>query len=369
MNRLAQVERRTLRLVPPARNGLHFATAQGSYTDTLIRELVALADGTIDANPYATGALETASGLWARSLASARVEPRNARTAAITPSVLAIIGREWIRNGEAVFTIEVSEAGRVRLLPVSSWDITGGALPESWSYRCDIQGPTTHETRQLMAEGVIHTRYAVDPRRPWKGLNPIAYASTTGTLLSHLETKLSQEAAGPVGHFLPLPASGFSGATDEPNPDPLGPLKEKIRDARGGIVAQETTAAGWGEGMASAPRRDYRPERFGASPPDTLVTLRSEAAGAVLASCGVPLALVTDADGTSQRESWRRFAMGSLEPLAATLAGELSEKLETPVAFDFSGLWAHDLAGRAQALGKLKDAGIDLAEARKLAGL
>lgn len=51
----------------------------------------------------------------------------------------------------------------------------------------------------------------------------------------------------------------------------------------------------------------------------------------------------------SQRESWRRFVMGSVEPVAVLVAAELSSKLETPVKLSFEGLWAHDLAGRAAA--------------------
>ena len=75
------------------------------------------------------------------------------------------------------------------------------------------------------------------------------------------------------------------------------------------------------------------------------------------------------ADGTAQREAYRRFVMASVEPVADLIAEAASEALDTSVSFDFSGVWAHDLAGRATALAKLTAAGIPIDEARRLAGL
>ena len=89
---------------------------------------------------------------------------------------------------------------------------------------------------------------------------------------------------------------------------------------------------------------DYKPQRIGANPPQAVASLRSDASEAVLSACGVPVSLVTDADGTSQREAWRRFIMGSVEPLLGMVVVELEAKLETRVTFDLSKLWAHDLA-------------------------
>ena len=113
-------------------------TASGSYTDTLIQGLLAQAQGTIKSDPGATAALEAAAGLWSRALASATVE--GDRYGAVTPEVLSIIGRAWIRHGESVFLIEAGD--RVRLVPASTWDLTGGYHPEAWVYRADVEGPS-----------------------------------------------------------------------------------------------------------------------------------------------------------------------------------------------------------------------------------
>ena len=131
----------------------------------------------------------------------------------------------------------------------------------------------------------------------------------------------------------------------------------------------ETTSAGWGEGRAASPVEDWKPRRFGASPPDTLPTLRTDAALAVLAACHVPASLVSDADGTAQREAWRRWAMGPLAGLAATVEAELAAKLDQPVRLDVSGLWAADMAGRAASFKAMVPAGMEPARAASLADL
>ena len=61
----------------------------------------------------------------------------------------------------------------------------------------------------------------------------------------------------------------------------------------------------------------------------------------------MPVSLVTDADGTSQREAFRRFLTTAAQPVADLVAEELAQKLEQPVRFGFENLYAHDWrAGR-----------------------
>ena len=68
-------------------------------------------------------------------------------------------------------------------------------------------------------------------------------------------------------------------------------------------------------------------------------------------------------------ESWRRFVMGSIEPLLGIVAQEIEAKLETRVTFDLSSLWAHDLAGRASSFKAMVTAGMALDRAAALSGL
>ena len=86
-------------------------------------------------------------------------------------------------------------------------------------------------------------------------------------------------------------------------------------------------------------------------------------------ACGVPISLVTDADGTSQREAYRRWYATSVKALGDLVAAELSAKLETEIALDFTHLYAHDLAGRAQAFQKLIAGGMSVDQAVSVSGL
>ena len=87
------------------------------YSDAFIEALHAQAEGTVADGATATAALEACAGVWARALAAAKVE--GDRYGAVTPSVLACVGREWIRRGEAVFYIDTltdgvsTRAGRI----------------------------------------------------------------------------------------------------------------------------------------------------------------------------------------------------------------------------------------------------------------
>ena len=80
-----------------------------------------------------------------------------------------------------------------------------------------------------------------------------------------------------------------------------------------------------------------------------------------------PLAVVSTAQG--QRASFRRFLTTGLEPLGKVIAAELTAKLDGPVSFDFTGTYAHDLAGRAAAFAKLVQGGMAVEKAVAVSGL
>ena len=333
------------------------------FTDSVVSAIRAEAVGSVVGDPSGLAAVEAAAGLYARCFAGATVEA----DVDVPADVLALIGRNLIRHGESVHLIEVRD-GRIRLTPAGAWDVRGPWQPASWWYRVDLFGPSGNVTRFVPAAAVVHCRYAVDSARPSHGVAPLEWARQTGNLAASLERRLAEEAAGVVAHVVPVPQDPEPDE-DNPDADPLGALRSDLAKAKGGTVLTETTAAGWGEGRAAAPQADWQPRRIGANPPPVLPTLRADVFGAVLGACGVPVSLFTDADGTSQREAFRRFLTTGLEPLGELVATELAEKLETPVAFDFTGTYAHDLAGRAQAFGKLVAGGMEIEQAVAVSGL
>ena len=334
------------------------------FTDSVVAALTAQAAGTAAGDPSAIAALEAAAGLYAMAFAGARVTPENAMTAGLSPACRALMARNLIRRGADVHQIEV-RGGAVRLRPVGSWDVRGGADESGWWYRADVFGPSGNETRFVPSSSVVHARYAVDPSRPWYGIGPLGWARATGTLAANLEARLGEEAGGPVGHVMPVPLDGGDGEED----DSLAMMKADLAAAKGRTILAETTAGGWGEGKMAAPLSDWKASRFGASPPDSLPTLRTDAGLAVLSACQVPAGLFTDADGTSQREAWRRWAMGPLAGLAATVEAELSAKLDQPVRLDFGHLWAADMAGRAASFKAMVTAGMEIERAIGITGL
>ena len=334
------------------------------FTDAIVAALQAQASGQAVGDASAIAALEAAVALYSRAFAAAVPSPAEVR-ALLSPPCLALLARNLIRRGEDVHQIIV-DRDAIRLQPIGSWDVRGGPDPAGWWYRCDRFGPSGNVTELVPAAAVLHVRYAVDSARPWYGIGPLGWARSTGTLAANLETRLGEEAGGAVGHVIPYPSG-----PDDPDEedDPLTKLRTDIAAAKGRTLLAETTAAGGGEGRIAAPQSDWKPHRFGANPPATLPSLRTEAGMSVLSACGVPVSLVTDADGTSQREAWRRFVMGAVEPLLEVVRTEVEAKLEKSVSFDLSRLWAHDLAGRASSFKAMVTTGMDIERAAALSGL
>ena len=345
----------------PARETRQRATG---FTDLLIAGLLSRASGEASNDPGSTAAVEIAAGVWSRAMAGAEVRGDRRVMQAVTPRFLSLCARNWIRRGEDIHVIDVRD-DRVQLLPAGSWDVNGGPDPDSWWYRLELYSPGKIENAVLPRAGVVHSVWAVASEEPYRGQAPWEFANLSASVLSNLERRLAEEAGGPVGHLLPIPADGGDGEAD----DPLTGLKASLGDLSGELAVVETTSAGWGEGRTEAPRQDWQPRRIGADPPDVLRNLRGDAETSILAACGIPAGLVLDRDGTASREALRRFYTTTVEPKAGELAAELSRALETPVSFSFRSSWAHDLVGRTNALKGMVEAGIPLADALRRSGL
>ena len=89
----------------------------------------------------------------------------------------------------------------------------------------------------------------------------------------------------------------------------------------------------------------------------------------VYSACGIPLSVVTEAEGTGQREGFRRLMHATVAPLARIVAEELTSKFEADISLSFDSLFAADLSGRARAFQSLVGGGMDVAKAAALAGL
>ena len=340
----------------------HRQASGGAYSDAIVSLLAARAGGASVGEPNAIAALEIAAGLWARAFASATVEPA---IAAVTPSVLASVGRSLVRSGESLWAIDVRR-GVVSVRPAASWDVAGGSDPASWQYRVDLFGPSGNETRVYPSAAVLHFRYAPEPERPWTSPSPLGYARLSGKLAANLELRLGEEAGARVGYLLPIPSDGGDGDAD----DPLSSLKNDLATLSGGTALVETVSAGWSEGRAAAPQSDWKAQRMGANPPPSLNELRGAAGSDILSACAVPPGLASaQSEGTSQRESWRKFGL-SMQSVGRGVAQELGEKLDRPgLTLNFEAMGSADLAGKARAIGILAKSGVPLSRALQIAGL
>ena len=335
---------------------------ESSFTDLLVSLAVTRAGGTTTAKATATGALQSAAGLVSRCFALADVSGPANLVAGLTPACLSLIGRALIRGGEAVLVIDVDAMGAVRLLPASYWDIRGDVNPASWIYRLNLPAPSVTITRTVDADAVVHPRFETDPLRPWHGVSPLESAALAGRLSAETTKALADESSMPRGAVLPLPVAG-----DDPT---LDSLKADIRQLSGEVAFVESTRTMAAGAASNSPMADWKAQRLGANPPAAMVELHGTAANEILGACGVPAVLFTaTGDGTSRREAFRQFLHSTLQPLGTIVAGELSEKLETPIALGFDRVFASDLSGRARAFQSLVGGGMDPGKAAALAGL
>ena len=339
---------------------------ESNFTNLVVGHLLASAEGP-SADTGSLGVLEIASGIYGRAFAAADVSPTSFRSRHLDPATLSLIARELIRSGDIVFVPVIDRRG-IRLVPASDWDITGGADPESWSYRVSLAGPSTLLTRILPASGVLHFMYAQNPIQPWRGLSPLMRARSTGAIAANLELRLSQEMSGRSGNLLPVP-----GDPSEPRYDGL---RADLGNLRGDTAMVPSLAGGFEMGPSGQGRQDWKPVRFGANPPESIDKIRTTTGRQILAACGVPIPLAEGgAQSAGLREGFRQFLHLSVTPLARLIVSEISRKLELPgMTLTFRRLHAADLMGRARAYQSLVGAGaegqgMDPERASRIAGL
>ena len=333
---------------------------QASYTDAIVQALLAQATGT-DAAPRSVAPVEVAAGFWSRAFSSARLLPDNDVTRALTPLVMGMIGRALVRDGELCLLIEVDARAGVQITPASGWDIYGPYDRRLWKYRLTLQGPSKDSTRKGRFEGaeVIHAMYAVNYQNPFEGISPLTHAALTGTLQRNIEQRLKEEYGGPVGSIIPVPDTVEN----------VTALAADVKGLAGRTALVETTAGGWGDGTTERPQSDFKPQRIGADPPDSTVSLRGTIFDSILSACGVPPGLANSrTDGTAKREDWRQFLHGTISPVARTLEEELSRKFDFAVTIDFNDLHASDIQGRARSYKSLVDGGMPPADAAEICG-
>lgn len=329
------------------------------YSDAVVAQILQNARASGPAKVSATAALEACSGLVARAFASAEVTASPALAAALSPALLALVGRALVRAGDVVLVVDMVD-GALELLPASTWTVKGGSRPSTWRYECTTPGPDGARTRTVPAASVVHVRYMSAPATPWKGIGPLGAASLAGKLSAEVVAALADEAAGPRGHLVPIPVDGGDSTVEA--------LKSDISNAPGRAWLVES--GDWGNASSDRSRDIWQPRRLGASPPQGLMELARHAAGEVYAACGLASALFDrQSDGTARREAYRQALFSVIAPLGRVVSAELTAKLARPVTLEWTELRAADVAGRARAFQSMVGGGMDVERAAALSGL
>ena len=326
--------------------------------DLIARALSGAGGGTV--RDAALGGLQIAAGRVARALAVATVEGDGGL---LTPALLADVGYDLVRQGEALHLLTVDLDGRMAFLRASTTVpvVSGSADPRSWRYSLNVAGPSVDRTVAAVAAEVCHVRVNASPWQPWRGRSGLRVAASTGRLSAALVEALADESKLPIKRLMVQP----QGAGIDTNT-----LRAGLQDKSYQFAFPTTTAAGYGGGRSQAPLQDWRPIPLGPDWSKGGMDLHSLVLQEVIAVCGVPAALAPGANaaGPTLREAQREFLTTTIQPYGDLIAAEASRVLERPVRIRHHKLAAADVAARARAVHVLTDAGVNRDWALTLVG-
>lgn len=306
-----------------------------------------------------TATVQGAVSLWEGAMAAADVSG----TDMLSRRHMALSARAMALRGEAVFYI-----GDDRLIPASDWDITTrDGVPRA--YRLSLPEVGGGRTQTALAAEVLHFAIGADVAQPWFGTSPLRRSSLSADLLYQVETALRDVYRdAPMGSLIvPLPDS---------NPEDMQRMRDGFKGRRGSTLVVEgvaqSTAAGMNPQLGKSPDQ-LSPDLSKAMTRETLAAARD----AVNMAFGILPGLANPATtGPMVREAQRHLATWALQPIAMTMAEEITDKLGQDVTIDvMRPLQAFDAGGRARALSGIvkalseaKAAGIDPDKALSLVG-
>ncbi len=329
--------------------------ALGGYTDQVISDAEAQAAG--DYGDRSAAIFESVASTYERAFAQGRLTGGDAgMQAAVTPALLARVGRCLIESGE--FLADVHRAGERWLIrPAIAWEIVGGKQsddPDDWVYRLNAALPDgSNILRERPRSRVLHVVTRAGASAPYQGRGLWPLARNTADLAAASESRLKEELSATVGQVIAWPGTVVQDQIDE--------VKRGLKSKRGRLAMVRQKA---GEGRLNT----IQETRIGANPPEQMAVLRGQSAELLAGAAGIPPGLVRGGRGAELREAIRTYLFMTVLPLGGLLSAELSRVFRADVQLEFSRLTAADLGGRARAAKQLTDAGVDLERALSLAG-
>lgn len=303
----------------------------------------------------ATAAATAAIGAVGSVLATSRP---SALQDILSPAFLRDYAQRMLLHGNAIYLVDIEDG--LTLIPAASFEVGGGYRSSSWMYSLELNRPSGSPiTRRLPGAGVVHVSRGAAAATPWLGRSPLQ-GCLAADALAQIERSLGFDSSLPTGGLMPQP--------DGASPKAINQAQTALTTGKGGIALIETTTAGYGQGKEAAPKGDWDQKRYGPMVPESSISFRDSASMAVLSAIGVSNRLF-DGDGAAQRESHRLLVAGVCQELCALLENEVAVKLGTPVTIDLSPSTSVDARGLGRAVGSLVQAGIELEEAKTIAGL
>ena len=238
----------------------------GDYTDQRLAATYGAVAGAVISGGIA--AVEAVAGRVASMLSVARVSGGPRAAQALTPTVLAMIGRSLIERGESLHAVKVRRSGGVvYLVPAQeAWTVYGGEDPEDWIIDATLTGAETVFRYVAPRAAWLHIIRDASPGYPWRGVSPLGRSQITYALASAAEDALLREAQMPVKALIPLPQGNIDKAT----------LRNDIQNRAYQVAFPETAAGGFGSGRTSAPTTDWKPHRLQPMPQEGLVRASAE---------------------------------------------------------------------------------------------
>ena len=341
------------------------APAETDYTTLALDALLRQARGVGAADVRGTALFQSparGSSLAPSVAPGSRGQPY--ATAAVSPALLASIGRAVVEGGEWLGLLEVTPRPMLRTVKLAA--VTGAA--RSIRRRVTLPGPDRDVELSPPDDALAVVIWHAHASQPWRGVSPFDAAGVSAKLAAVLERASLEEADGPIATILSSPHGDAEGQ------ELLETFRRELAGARGGLVMLPslTNAGAWGTAASGSPPAfvEALPRRIAPSWSDVLPQLRGDVAASLATACGIPPSLLSASPSPAVlREAQRELLAGTVEPLARLVEGELSRVLDADVRLTFERTRSADVTGRARAAASLVGAGATLQDALRMAGL
>lgn len=307
--------------------------------------------------------VEACHRLLSQSISQAEIEPQNEVTRQLTPDLLGVITRDLLERGNSVLMVESTPMG-VDLVPCASYELRGDRDESTWRYRCQYARPDRdHMIASRDASDVLHFRIGADSRQPYRGRAPLDRAKSSLSILYGSELALVGELRLPSFAAL-LSASELGDEGFETNEQKhVRSLSQRL-GAFGEYISPRLSEGG--QDLS----HDWSVLRVRPEPYQTIAEIRRQAAEFVCAVYQLPFDLIHGArSATASREAYRHAISLATRPLITAIEHEIGRKTMISTTLDLKHLAQSDITAKARALKQLTDAGMNLAEAREVAGI